>query len=72
MSSFSKILKKVIYNRLLEHVINNNILATEKFGFRKILTTEKATFELSNENIGDLDKKLLVGGIFCDLVKTFD
>jgi hypothetical protein len=39
--SFSKILYKVIYNRLLEHVINNNILVKEQFGFRKNLTTEK-------------------------------
>jgi hypothetical protein len=59
LTSFSKILEKVIYNRLLEHVINN-ILEKEEFGFRKNLTTEKATYELSNEIIGALDKKLLV------------
>jgi hypothetical protein len=69
---FSKILEKVIYNRLLEHVINNKILAKEQFGFIKNLTTEKATYELSDEIIGALDKKLLVGGIFCDLAKAFN
>jgi hypothetical protein len=42
----SKILEKVIYNRLLEHLINNNILVKEQFWFRKNLKTEKATYEL--------------------------
>jgi hypothetical protein len=41
LTSFSKILEKVIYHRLLDYVINNNILAKEKFGFRKNLTTKK-------------------------------
>jgi hypothetical protein len=72
LTSFSKILKKVIYNWLLEHIINNNIQSKEQFGFRKNLTTEKATCELSNEIIGALDKKLLIGGIFCDLDKAFE
>jgi hypothetical protein len=72
LTSSSKILERVIYNRLLEHVINNNILAKEQFGFRKNPTTEKATYELSNEIIGALDKKLLAGVIFCELAKVFD
>jgi hypothetical protein len=31
LTSFSKILEKVIYNSLLEHLNNNKILVTEKF-----------------------------------------
>jgi hypothetical protein len=61
-----------MYNRLLEHLNNNNIFAKEQFGFRKNLTTEKATYELSNEIISALNNKLLVGGIFCDLAKASD
>jgi hypothetical protein len=61
-----------MYNRLLEHLNNNNILVKEQFGFRKNLTTEKATYESSNEIISALNNKLLVGGIFCDLAKAFD
>jgi hypothetical protein len=64
LTSFSKILEKVIYNRLLELVINNSIL-------RKNLT-KKATYELSSEIMVALDKNLLVDGIFCDLAKAFD
>jgi hypothetical protein len=72
LSSFSKILEKVMHNRLLEHLNKYDILAKEQFGFRKNLTTERATYELSNEIISALNNKLLVGGIFCDLAKAFD
>jgi hypothetical protein len=44
----------------------------EQFGFRKNLTTEKATYELTNEIVCVLHDKLIVGRIFCDLAKTFD
>ena len=33
-TSFTKILKKVICTRLYQHVNQNNILATEQYGFR--------------------------------------
>jgi hypothetical protein len=32
----------------------------------------KAAYELSNEIISALDKKVLVGGTFCFLAKAFD
>jgi hypothetical protein len=34
LTSFSKVLEKIIYDRLLKHIENNNILAVEHFGFR--------------------------------------
>jgi hypothetical protein len=72
LTSFSKILEKVMYNRLLEHLSSNSILVKEQFGFRKNLATEEATYELSNEIISALNNKLIVGGIFCDVAKVFD
>jgi fructose-1,6-bisphosphatase/inositol monophosphatase family enzyme len=41
LTSFSKVLEKVMYNRILRHLNNNNILPEEQFGFRKNLTTGK-------------------------------
>ena len=38
----------------------------------KNLTTEKATYELTNKTLSALNEKLIVGGIFCDLAKAFD
>jgi hypothetical protein len=57
---------------MFEHVNKKNILAKEQFSSRKNLTTEKATYKLSDEILDALNKKLLVGGIFCDLAKAFD
>ena len=37
-----------------------------------ILSTEKATYELTNVILNALNDKLNVAGIFCDFVKAFD
>jgi hypothetical protein len=37
-----------MYNRLFEHLNDNNILVEEEIEFRKNLTTEKAIYELIN------------------------
>jgi hypothetical protein len=50
----------------------NSILVKEQFGFRKDLTTEKATYGLINDILSALNDKLFMGGIFCDLAKAFD
>jgi hypothetical protein len=42
LTSFSKILEKVIYTRLYQHFNQNNILATEQYGFRNN-SSEKAS-----------------------------
>jgi hypothetical protein len=57
---------------LLEHLNSNNKLAKEQFGFRKNLTTKKATYELINYILSALNNKLIMGGIFYDLAKAFD
>jgi len=72
LTSFSKILEKVIYTRLYQHINQNNILATEQYGFRNNSSTEKASLKLINEILLALNNKLTVGGIFCDLGKALD
>jgi hypothetical protein len=62
----------IIYKRLISHLTENNLLATEQFGFRKNFTTDMATYTLLNNIQLSLDKKWFVGGIFCDLQKAFD
>ena len=39
---FSKILKKIMYNRLYKHLLNNNVLYKKQFGFQETiqLTTQ--------------------------------
>ena len=43
----------------------------EQFGFRKSLTTVKATYELINEILIAHNDKLIAEGIFSDLAKAF-
>ena len=61
-----------MYSRLNQHLITNNILATEQFGFRKNQSTEHATYTLVNGILQAWNNKLQVAGIFCDLAKAFD
>jgi hypothetical protein len=42
LTSFSKILEKVIQIRLLDHLHKNNIISKEQYGFRMGFTTENA------------------------------
>jgi len=72
LTSFSKVLEGLIYDRLLNHIQTNNILCAEKFSFRVSLSTEKASYKLIDDVLNALNSKLMVGGIFCDLQKAFD
>jgi hypothetical protein len=44
LTSFSKAIEKIIYERLLQHINVNNILAEEQFGFRPATSTDKASY----------------------------
>jgi hypothetical protein len=68
---FLKYLKK-LYDRLLQHIEANDILATEHFGFRPGASTEKASYRLAEVILKALNNRMMVGGIFCDLHKAFD
>jgi len=72
LTSFSKIFEKVIYNRLLQHTKENNIIVTDQYGFKNNSSTELAIFKLINQILSHINNKSLVCGIFCDLTKAFD
>jgi hypothetical protein len=72
LTSFSKVLEKVIYKRLYYHVNSNNILAKEQYGFRNNSSTEIASYNLINNILKALNTNMWVGGIFCDLTKAFN
>ena len=68
---FSKIFEKAMHSRLNQHLQINNILGAEQYGFRKGLSTEQATYSLTNNTLMAWNKKIH-GGVFCDLTKAFD
>jgi len=69
---FAKVFEKAMYCRLNQHLQTNNILANEQYGFRKGLSTEHTTFSLTDNILMTWNKKIYIGGIFCDLTKAFD
>jgi len=72
LSTFSKVLEKVLYKQLQDHLNKHSILAQEQFGFRSDSTTNKAIYKLINENLNALNIELIVGGIFFELEKASD
>jgi hypothetical protein len=68
---FSKIFEKVIYQRLFDYLNNNVIFNENQYSFQSEVLTESASFDLLNEILTALNKQM-VGGIFCNLHKTFD
>jgi len=61
-----------VHMKLYEHSSKNNFSAEEHFGFRTKSATNNAIYKLTNEILIALNNKFMVGGIFCDLEKTFD
>jgi hypothetical protein len=67
LSSFLKVLEKVKYNQLLEHLNIYSILAKEQF--RSDSITNKAIYKLINETLNALNSKFIVGGTFFFFLK---
>ena len=61
LTSFSKIIEKIIYKRLYRYLND-----------REKSSTDMATYALLNTVLSSLDKKHVFGGIFWDLQKAFD
>jgi hypothetical protein len=61
--SSAQISENVMQARLLEHLTTHSILCKEQYSFRSNLTTENATFTLTNETLNAINK-LLVGAFF--------
>jgi hypothetical protein len=57
----------------MHHLNSNGILFSyEQFGFRRNLSTNKATYRLTLEILQAFNNKRDVAGIFCDVAKAFD
>ena len=72
LTTFSKIVEKIIYSRIIKHVHHQHILTSHQFGFRKNYSTEQAIFFLINNILEALNNQQSAVGVFCDLHKAFD
>ena len=72
LPSFSKFLKRIIYNRLLDYLANLHIICGNQFGLRKNHSTTLTLINLHDKISFALDNGELEVGIFLDLSKAFD
>ena len=69
---FSKILERVMYNRLYKYLTDQKILHPQQFCFRKGHSTEHATAQLVDQIYESFENDNCTVGIFVDFSKTFD
>ena len=72
LSPFSKIIEKVINNRMLAFLDKYNILSKTQFGFRKKMGTETALLNYIDNLQQELNNKKYSISVFLDLSKAFD
>ena len=72
LSPISKIMEKVIYNRMIKFIDKYNILSTQQYGFRKNMGTDTALINYTDTILKGLNDKLYTVSIFMDLSKSFD
>ena len=71
LSNISKLVERIIKNRLYKHLEENKTINLFQSGFIKIKVQLKTYFPLLKK-IGECFQKSKVGGIFFDLSKAFD
>ena len=69
---FSKLLERIVYNRLIEIFNKHSVLYDYQFGIRKLYSTHMALITLIDKMSNALDEGSKVVGIFLDLSKAFD
>ena len=69
---FPKILERIMYNRLYNHLIKNNILYSKQFGFQRRHSTEYAIIQLIDQINNSFENNEFTIGVFIDPSKAFD
>ena len=72
LNVISKIIERVLYNRIVTFLDKYNILSSYQHGFRCNKSTETASFDFIEYIQKNLDKTKYVAGIFFDLSRAFD
>jgi Reverse transcriptase (RNA-dependent DNA polymerase) len=72
LNVFSKIMEKIICNRLTFFLDSNNLISDSQYGFRKGHSTLHPMLHFMNKITNSLEKREHVIAIFCDLRKAFD
>ncbi|XP_065674079.1 uncharacterized protein LOC136091024 [Hydra vulgaris] len=72
LSTFSKILERIIYNRTYNYLNLNKLLYKNQFGFKKNCSTEQPITQFIREISNSFGRSQYTLGIFIDQPKAFD
>ena len=72
MPCFSKLLERIMYNRLYKFLLENNILYQKQFGFQNGHSAKHAILQLVNQITEAFSQGKYTLGNFLDLSKAFD
>ena len=72
LSCFSKILERIMYNRVYNYLNYNNLHFRKQFGFRKGHSTDRALITLIDSIYDSFNQNKYTLGVFIDLSKAFD
>ena len=68
----SKVVEKIVHNRLVDYLSENKLYSKRQFGFCPRRSTELAVDLLCDDIRKNVDSKLLTGCVFIDFSKAFD
>ena len=68
----AKMLEKIVHNRLMVILSDNNVLNVNQYGFMKGRSTQGATFDLLSDLYHNMNSNLATGLLFLDVRKAFD
>jgi hypothetical protein len=72
LSSISKILEKIVAEKLVHHLSSNNLLYNHQYGFLPKRSTEHNLLQIVNYITTALNEGMYCIGVFLDLRKAFD
>ena len=72
ISTFSKILEKVVYSQVITFFDKHNIISDRQYGFKKNCSTELAILDLNQYVLSNIESKYSTIGVFLDISKAFD
>ena len=67
LNLFSKKFEKILKDKIMKFINNNNVLSSNQYGFRANNSTELAVTTIYDEFLENLDRKLRTCAIFLDI-----
>ncbi|MFN9982436.1 MAG: reverse transcriptase domain-containing protein, partial [bacterium] len=72
LSSISKVLEKIVAEKLIEHLLSNDLLYLHQYGFLPHRSSEQNLLQIVNYISTALNENMYCIGVFLDLKKAFD